>query len=726
MIRELAPRCSIICLGMLAVSGILLVSGCGGRGKEDFILENPTTTTISAGDKEVEVIGYTFRFPEGGSGTLTVSKIVSGPKAPFPGEGLYVDYDGSDPMELVFHSTDDYLMVMGYGKVQGMFDDKIGNRERWFTLPWEELPDGRIAFDLTAVGVPQESGPAKAPAQKQQKEYRIIRHFWISKLPSASNEAEKRVLLGLQAYDYSQEFLNALSPERRSNVEARIRERPLTIEHDGNYYQGFWWRSLGRWGRIFRPTVHVTLDGFSLAHELGHYFTHLLVGDDVQSTLEGQASLFGEHGIREVVGRDVVLEEYAYFVEFFLKGTGGQYDLHRPYDMFRGLNPKTTDFPSLEGFGAAMLASLNRTSQTIKDITTGNLVDVPVIGLDYRRIFDIIAQGATDINQLRQNIMAALSTEEAEKFAILMGRMGWRYHGKGRLLDSNGNPLSGVTVEPLGKVGNKEYPTGLKATTDSKGGFTLDFIFPGKSYLRITQGRQVTDVPISVDWDLPTNKPVDLGDISITQKRVQDTRYITIYMSSRAKFSIKRYEYDSLTGEVRVDTFLVDWSPSPRDLDIHGPGFGNIPVTWSGNSFSAFAPDTHLGTWTFNGTVDETGQVLLSIIGKGQYLKTWYDDVAEREVTESKRWTIKAINVPLSPGGYSVFQDKVHFRYHQEDVSHVTMTYTRSVISKEKEEVKKEFAELIELTWHETEIVFSVEPLSFGPFALGRRIVTIL
>jgi hypothetical protein len=691
MIRESISRWSKIFLGMLAVGFIPIISGCGGRG--DFTLGNPTTKTISSGDREVELSGYTFRFPDGGSGNLTVSKIISGPKAPFPGEGLYVEYEGSDPMELVFHRTEDYLMVMGYGKVQGMFDDKIGNRERWFTLPWEELKDGRIAFDLTAFGVPPETSPAKAPAKKQEVDR--LKHFWISKLPAASDEVEKRVLLGLQASDYTQDFLDALSPERRRQVEARIRERSLTTEHDGNYYKGFWWRSLGGWGRIFHPTVHVTLDGFSLAHELGHYFTHLLVGDDVESALEGQGSLFGEHGIRGVVGRGVVLEEYAYLVEFFLKGTGGQYNLHELYDMFRGLLPEETDFPSLEGFGSAMLAVLSRTGQRMREVSTGESVDVPVMGLSYQRIFEIIAKGATDIDRLRQNIMDSLSAEEAEKFTVVMGIMGWQYFGRGRLLDPKGSPLSGVTVEPLAKVGTKEYSLspGFKAKTDKDGKFVLPFIFPGKSYLRITQGKQVTDIPISLDWNLPTNNMVDLGNITVTQARVQDTRYISIIEMTFC--GDIRYEYYSWYGGIIVKT-------SDRiDEDCLGGNYKNLPVTWSGNSFSASHPED-TGAWTFSGNVDETGQGL-AITAEGQFQIS--ETTNECKVTESWHYRIMGRNIPRDGRG------DLPFRYYIDDVSHGIAAYYYSRTMDCENRSSKYSEVLAKLKKYTTEIIFSVEPL---------------
>lgn len=651
-------------LGMLLAVGVLLVSGCGGGGggggggdgtpPPQFALGDPTVRTLSAaGDTEVSVLGHTFRFPEGATGKLTVAKIVSGPTAPFPGEGLYVNYDGDDPMELVLPGTpdgiSDYPMVLGYGKVRGIFDDSTGNRERWIALPWVQLPDERMAFDLNAVGTPPEPTPSRGRAQRQQPADRL-NHYWISRLPVASNEIEKRTLLSLQARDYTDEFLNALTPARRSQVEARIKEKILTIEHDGNYYQGFWWRSPG-WARIFRPTVHVTLDGFSLAHELGHYYTHLLVGDDVQSDLEDQASLGGQHGIRDVVGRGVVLEEYGYFIEFFLIGTGGRQDLHRPYDMFKGLDPWKTDFPSIEGFGAAMLACLNRTDPTIKDLLTGNLVDVPTIGLDYGRIFDIIAQGATHIDQLRQNIGAALTAEEAQQFSILVERMGWSYHGKGRLVDPQGNPVAGVTVEPVGKVGTQEYlmPGSVRATTNSKGEFTLSRLYPGRSHLRITQGTNVIDAPISVDWSRPTNTLyVDLGDIPVVP-RVQDTRYMSVDLKLEGRFH--KVYYNQTTGKV-FDGVESGGPVGPMNLR-------NIPVAWSGDSFSASLTTDQGGEYTFSGTVDGTGRVL-SISVQYQYSKDWYDSFWESNVAARTDYSFTVRNIQHSLYDYS---DTGRFNY---------------------------------------------------------------
>ena len=184
-------------------------------------------------------------------------------------------------------------------------------------------------------------------------------------------------------------------------------------EWDGLYYTGFWWRSLGSLGRIVRPTIHLklTADASNVAHEAGHYFTHVLVGDDTWSVLEGQAPLWDTgHGPRDVVGREVLLEDYAYWSEWLLIGSVKSYDLHDPYVIFGGLSPLTVDFPSLEGFGAVMLASLTRTTPEMRHLINGRLTDVPVLGFTNAQVYDLIAQGATGIESLREHIATAAGT----------------------------------------------------------------------------------------------------------------------------------------------------------------------------------------------------------------------------------------------------------------------------------------------------------------------------
>ena len=461
--------------------------------------------------------GYSFRFPDGGSGELEIAKIVAGPKAPFPGEGISVTYSGAELFEIVIDGADDgvsdFPMVFGYGKIEGMFDDAAGNGYRWVAVPWSQL-EGRRAFELTLPEEPfipplvfsVKGAAAPVPSTK----------YWISKLAGASGDVEKRNLISLQVGDYRDAFLATLNDTRRLAVQARIDQKTLTIEHDSSYYSGFWWRSLGSLGRIYKPTIHISLDAFSLAHETGHELTHMLVGDDVPDAREGPGSFFAGHGIRDTVGRAVVVEEYAYFTEFFFIGTGGQYNLQDPYAMWGGRTPLAVDFPSLEGFGATMLASLVRTDTSMRDAVLGRDVYVPTAGIGYGAVFDIIAMGATDINTLRANIQNALP--DSSIFPVILHRLGWRYSVKAKLVNKKNKPVVNAKVEPLLIVENTEYQGVKGEAASGLAGEVRIFgdAFGGSSVLRITpDGKDPVDKIITIPWDDPTDKTIDLGKIVI-------------------------------------------------------------------------------------------------------------------------------------------------------------------------------------------------------------------
>jgi len=660
-------RLGLLILGCLSFG----LSGCGGNGggsSGNFVLGPFVSRNITPQDREVELGGQRFRFPEGGTGTLRLARILQGPKAPFAGEGVYVEYTGLEPVQLIHPAPDGYPMVLAYGRVQGIFDDDIGNRDRWYPLPSETLENGEVVYDLTAEGFPPNSGSNFTRAQGDRF-YMNPRHMWITKLYPGTDEMSRRLALQLSAQAYLDEFLSSLTPERRARVEEKIREKPLRLEHDGNYYKGFWWRSLGRWGRVYHPTVHVTLDGFGLPHELGHYFTHLLVGDDVQSVLEGQGSFFSEHWLGKYVGRDYLQEEYAYFIQHFLAGEAIGSPLEEPFDIFRGDTPLNKDFPGLEGFGAVMLHNLVRTKPTMRDVISGISESVPSIGMPYSRAFEIVAKGATNVNQLRRYILEALTPEEAAKFSVLMFRSGWRYMVEGRIVDDKGNPIVGATVEPLVKWGNEAYrlPSAYHATTDGQGRFRLWVMFPGDSYLRIKSASMAKpiDVSISVDWDLPTNQTVSLGDIPLVPS-LRSTRYMAVSLLAfgDAEHCFKQGDppsWECSTFKAYVSTPLISWYPE----------MGNVPIVWSGNTFSGsvtvsvqsmppspggYIPlsttlNSDAGEYTFYGTYDPASGVMTITVG--------FRGFTFRGLSGSETFTIRACRLQ---GSYNPEHEVYYFR----------------------------------------------------------------
>ena len=460
------------------------------------------------------VTGVTLSFPEGGNGNVSISKIKSSPLAPVEGEGVKIEYMGNTPIDLVVDTLGGYeAVVFEYGKFSGCFDDDIGGGERWTEVPESGKNGSEISFMLMM--------PVELQKTNAGKKYGS-NNFWIARLKPGADKVQQRLAASMQMDSYYKQFVAALPASLKSKVESKrksayLRER---FESGGAYYSGFWMRIFGS-GLTYQPTIHLNLPPKpqQIAHEFGHYLIHLTVGDGVQATLEGQGNLTSGHGVLDVNGRYNLLEDLAYFTEYFISGVGaGIYNLTEPYDMLRGQKPDKNDFPSYEGFAAHFLAQLIRTKPQIRDFASGNSVDIPLLKLNYGQVFEIISKGATGINDLRANIESYLGTR-ADRLPVIAHRVGWRYSVKGKLVDPSGTPVHDAIIKPIKIVDGVTYQGKLKGTCFSRkdGSFTLTAeAFPGKSALQIIQTTgDSTDIPIEIDWNKLTTEMIDLGTLEV-------------------------------------------------------------------------------------------------------------------------------------------------------------------------------------------------------------------
>lgn len=457
--------------------------------------------------------GITLLFPDGGIGNVGVSKIKSSPTVPIEGEGVRIDYQGSTPIELVVDTSDgNTANLLEYGYFQGCYDDEIGNNERWLEIPPNRKNGSELFFTLLMPDELSKSASGKNFGSN---------NFWIARLKPTADKIEQRVATELQVTTFYNQFINTLSSSLKKEVVERRNRNYLRFAFVANshFYSGFWSRPFGI-GLSFTPTIHLTLppSNQTTAHETGHYLIHLLVGDTKQSILEGQGNLFSGHGVYDIVGRDVLLEDLAYFVEYFLVQLGADaFNLEEPYDFLKGKSPLKNDFPSYEGFAAHFLAQLVRTSSTIRDFNDGKIFrNIPPINLSYGQVFEIISKGATGINALRENITSYLGTK-SNKLSVAAQRMGWQYSTQGKLINSDESPIKGASIRQLIISDGVIYESMIgSSTSDKDGKFTIPNAFPGYSTLRIklTSGDS-TDVPIYIDWNKLTTQKVQLDDIKV-------------------------------------------------------------------------------------------------------------------------------------------------------------------------------------------------------------------
>jgi len=481
------------------------------------------------------VLGFDFGFSdETATSILKVSKIISGAEAPFAGNGYKIEYTGNEVLYVrIKCAAGNRVLGMMYAYPDGMFNGTL-------TQDWIGVPDMGTDFDSTeyyfSLPQPYDLGPLKADGKKRGTDL-----FWFSEIAKASTESGKTIAIGLQSKTFLHDYyIAALNPALKINaLNAYEAKLPSYAYGDVNYYQAFW-RPLGLLGGyIYHPTINFRFNAnepnaVDIAHETAHYFINLIVGNEVQKTLSGQAGFFDNHGFNEIVGRDNLVEELAYFAE---TATGYKInELSEPANSFGNNSRTTVDYPGIEGFGATMLYSLVRMGATIRDVNNkSRIINFPVIGLTHAQVFDIIAQGATTNNALRANIQEYLSQNgtvtQLARFPVVLQRIGWSYSVKGRLVNSATNePLSGYTVENIfiGE-GGTEYTNGQDPGTNitlSDGSFKLSgSVFPGSSILRFSKDDQSADVVINCPYETPTSTLIDLSDV-LFEEGIPDVFYI--------------------------------------------------------------------------------------------------------------------------------------------------------------------------------------------------------
>lgn len=460
--------------------------------------------------------GVTLLFPDGGSGSVTIAAIKTPAEMPlFPGTGFMLELAGSGEMRvLAVENAEDHPMLFGWSQMDGAFDDPKGGDVGWYSVPSDETASGVHEF---LIATPFQTGKAN--------DVRIslgAKYYWYSKIAASTTEAEKRTNMSLQVAVFVDDALDRMSPALATVCRNRIAGKyHWRMEHDGNYYKGFWWRSLGAYGRVIKPIIHVRLDETAnkLAHETAHYIIHLMVGDDVQSTLEGQSPLLPGHGLCDFVGRGFLLEDYAYFIQFLIDGKVESSDLHEPFDVLRDVWKKENDMPGIEGFTACMLTALTRSSPKIREFKNGREVHVPLAALSEADVCDIISLGATNVNQLVRNIESRLGSKKSA-FHVLCQRLGWAYDSRGRFVDTQGQPLGGLRYRNVAIVDGTCYEAGISTSTSGSDGlfYFSHTVFPGNSVLRVSNGTDSVDVPIEVDWTKSTTESIVLGDVVVDFK----------------------------------------------------------------------------------------------------------------------------------------------------------------------------------------------------------------
>ncbi len=566
-------------------AALVAADKCSVKPSSCFVLgpSHAVNIGVAAGGEVADAqSGVRLLFPEGGSGQVTMTQLTS--TAPVPasttGAGWRIEYSGSQKMEIVldgaFDGSADWPAVFRFEELTpGAVDDDRGVGPRWVPLPVRQVGPGRYAFEV-APGTSTSSGSTATPVDDLRKRALAAarfssRDYYIAQMAKASTDTERRIAQYSLGSQYIDDVIAAMPAALATQVRQRRSEKLPTWGNDGNYYRGF---SFFVTRRLY-PQINVTFDNNSLAHELGHYLTHMMVGHDVYEQLEAQPYL-EQHGVLDVVGRGSINEDYAYFIEFFLIGTGGKYNLYTANDFLRD-RPAGADVPSLEGYAAAMLAALVRPTTSIPSFDNEKyVVDVPTIGLSYGQVFSVIASGATNLNTLRSRIEATLDDEGRRRLLVNLQRMGWRYSATLRVVDTNGQPVPDADARLVVRAGGSEYVADV-GRTDANGALNLWFAFPGQSTLVVTRAGETLEGQVTVDPGRSTQERIALGDVTVA----------ALETFARVREVCASFTYTTITALSRIEA-----GPFSRVECIQPPS--GKALDWGGSMFFVRDGETYI------------------------------------------------------------------------------------------------------------------------------------
>ena len=286
---------------------------------------------------------------------------------------------------------------------------------------------------------------------------------------------------------------------------------------DASYYAGF----LRRCGEaaLARPRIGLRAGATrgEIAHQVGHFVTHLLVGDEGYAALEAETWIDPTIGVARHL-RSGAIEDYARYHEYLFTGAvEGAGDPAAPATFFAPQgsppSPEAIDIPSLQGYGVLLLHALGRSDPTMTWLT-GETRSVPPVGLRYAALAEfVIAPGARSMDGLRETAATYLtSIGRADALPVLLAATGWRYRAWGSILDRSGARVAGIALRDIVSAGGRDYAAGeTPALTDSTGSYTGLCLFGGATRLRATVVSDSFDIAVTTTWDKDTPQRVGLS-----------------------------------------------------------------------------------------------------------------------------------------------------------------------------------------------------------------------
>jgi len=437
-----------------------------------------------------------FVFPEGAHGTLRYAAILDGPAAPWSGgSGFHLSFTGSEPVALrVPHAAGGLEVLLAYGTPRGSWS--APPTTRWFAMP-NATAGASDSLDLSLAVSPRTGSEACESSL----------YYWLQRFDPGAPQLDSLNAAVVIAQGFLSAWLDSLDEPRREACRQRMQgEMAPTFCPEASYYAGF----LRRCGAapVARPRIGLRAGATpgEIAHQVGHYVTHLLVGDEGYAELERDTWIDPTIGVARY-DRTGAIEDYARYHEYlFIGAVEGAGDPAAPATFFAPQgsppSPEAVDLPSLQGYGVLLLHALGRSEPTMTWLT-GETRSVPLVGLRYAALADfVIAPGARSMNDLRATAEAYLtSIGRADALPVLLAATGWRYRGWGRLVDHGGAHPAGIALRDVVSAGGRDYAAAeAPVLTDSTGAYSGLTLFGGSSRLRATVAGDSFDVATATTW----------------------------------------------------------------------------------------------------------------------------------------------------------------------------------------------------------------------------------
>lgn len=627
----------------------------------DYPLQSSAPLVVSDSVAQLRIV-----FPAGAHGTLSVSRIVSGPVVPFTGATrASIAFDGPELLALDIAPTpagEPAAYILGTHPVTM----EGPHSTHWIALPQSPTADG-VRF------VPDRTITSLRTASQGITNLRVPAaiHVALGLIPISA--AERITFSGLRsearrAVNY---WINTVPNEDlRDNMRARYANAPLEFSYGADCPSAY---------ERFLPSPHIHFCRESASHtpshEAGHFLTDLMLPSPRWTVIANLAPgmLFPgvEHTFGKAMGfRETVTEDYAFLSSFLLYGYlpsfSATYDPTAKAsgagirDLLNYINPPAVaDGPSREGFATVLLANLMRegADSLVKDFAD-EVRASPALGFTAAQVIGILSHGPRNVMDVRDEIIVALNGNEAT-LAAIAEPMGWSYHGRGYVKLAAGTGVAGARVVPLLKVDGREFRLPESAPTSADGGFVLERLFPGTQIARIFTpradgGADSVDVVVTIPWNRATNIEFAVGNL--TPPAFGAFRNLSITIDGFVT------QNSANPGAPTACFTMYGASTSPSSVPV-------ATLNWVGNDFSANgSTPVNTADWRANHTVSLRGSarvglgdtVWVDVDGSYQLRieDRRFDGATQTYVWRlgtDRRFVASLRNVPVRPSGGSMY-----------------------------------------------------------------------